>query len=83
MKVGFFLPATTNEEDLSDLFRWSWKERIVNIFAAIWSESTDACQGMKLNLKMFSYNPFETFNVLNVTDTESYDNLFLSQNFNF
>lgn len=35
------------------------------------------------HLKMYTYNPFGEFKVLNVTDTPSYDNLIISQNVNF
>lgn len=30
MKIGFFLPNTTSKANLNDLFRWSWKHRMIN-----------------------------------------------------
>lgn len=76
MKIGIFYPQIAFNDDLHDLFKWSWKQRIINIFAAT-KPSTDS-------LHVFTFNPFGTFQVINVThSSDSYDRFFLRQNSNF
>lgn len=77
MKIGIFFTHTATKEDLQKLFEWSWKHRIINIFAAYHP------QGSEYPLNIFTFNPFGTFDVLNVTGSVDYDSLFLDQKSNF
>lgn len=81
LKIGIFFPQIASSEDLQDLFKWSWKQQIINIFAATYSPSEALITESSLNI--FTYNPFGTFDVINVTGSESYDEYFLSQLSNF
>lgn len=84
MKIGIFFLHIVSREDLQKLFEWSWKQRIVNIFAVTHSHPK-VVQGLNrdFSLNIFTFNPFETFDVIDVTESESYDNFFLSQDSNF
>lgn len=78
MKIGMFYPNvfTVTNEDLNDLFRWSWKQRIIHFFAVIHPSQSEQ------SINIFTFNPFGTFRVINATD-EWYENVFLHRNANF
>lgn len=76
IKIGIFLPQTASPDDLHKLFQWFWKNNIVNIHAAIYSSHTRL-------LTTFAFNPFGTFQVINVSRNESLNKLFLDQKTNF
>lgn len=75
LKIGVFLSDSASSEDIRKIFEWSWKNRIINIFIVTYAGSE--------RLNLFSFNPFGTFNVINVTSDETYDNYFLRQDTNF
>lgn len=80
MKIGMFFQHPASTEDLQKLFEWSWKNRIINIFATTYlNEQTTSSE----ELNIFTFNPFGTFNVINITGTETFENVFLRQNCNF
>lgn len=83
LKIGIFFPHIASSEDLQDLFKWSWKQQIINIFAATHSHSEELIPEPEASLNIFTYNPFGTFDVINVTGSEAYDKYFLSQYSNF
>ncbi len=74
LKIGLFF-ANFGSANLRQLFDWSWKNRIISIFAATQTNSESS-------LSIFTYNPFGTFEVINVTNS-SFNNYFLSQRSNF
>lgn len=76
MKLGLFLSETISSFDVQKMFEWFWTHRIVNIFIASQSSEGDS-------LNIFTFNPFGTFVVINVTGTKSLNNLFPSQQSNF
>lgn len=78
MKIGIFFPHVATSKDLDDLFQWSWSYHIINIFV---STPPDLQSNGLLNV--FTFNPFGTFDVINVTAGESYEKIFLRQNSNF
>lgn len=78
MKIGLFFADSISYNDLLELFKWFFGRRIISIFVACYGESSESMNV----LEVFSFNPFGTFRVLNITDT-NYDNIFLSQNSNF
>ncbi len=81
IKIGIFFTQNASDVDLRKLFEWSWQHRIVNIFAARTSYTGSVLESSLLNI--FTFNPFGTFEVLNLTGSVAYDNLFLKQNSNF
>ncbi len=87
MKIGIFYPHSVTRKDLHNLFEWSWKQRIINIFATTHSSQTEEIRDANSDpvnlLNIFTFNPFGTFKVVNITGSESYDNFFLSQRSNF
>lgn len=74
IKIGLFFPHFRSD-GLRQLFEWSWENRIINIFAAIQKNYGPP-------LSIFTYNPFGTFDVINVTN-RLFDSFFLSQRSNF
>lgn len=60
LKIGFFFPNIVSNDDLQKLFHWLWNNRIIDIFAAF-GEPSEAL------LQVFNFNPFGTFDVINVT----------------
>lgn len=82
MKIGVFYSDPVSTANLQKLFEWSWTHNIINIFAVIYPLVNDglSCEN---SLNVFSFNPFGSFNVINVTGYETFDSFFLSQNSNF
>lgn len=84
MKIGMFFPHFASTVDLEHLFRWCKKQLIVNIFAAAYLQS-EVNQGAsdEPSLNIFTFHPFGTFEVANVTGSETYHEYFLSLDSNF
>lgn len=76
IKIGVFFKQFVGEKDLQKLFEWFWGRGITNVFAATYPIEEDS-------LTIFTFNPFGTFQVINVAASESYDDFFLNQNCNF
>lgn len=83
MKIGLFF-AHDLRHDLQKIFEWCWTHRIVNIFVAFYSDCVDSnsCYNGNL-LNIFTYSPFGTFKVVNVTRSKSAENYFPSKISNF
>lgn len=80
MKIGIFFPQIDSSVDeLWKVFDWSWQNKIINIFAATYSYS----EFTECFLNVFTYNPFGTFTVFNITGSVAYENFFISQTTNF
>lgn len=73
MKIGLFFHADVSSEDLQKLFEWCWRHRMINIFVATSGDS----------LNIFTFNPFGTLNVINITGSETFQNFFMRQDCNF
>lgn len=78
IKVGLFFSHFV-VDDLQQLFEWSFKNRIVNIFAATYVNTEPKSEP---SLNVFAYNPFGTFRVINVTGRDC-EHFFLSHRPNF
>ncbi len=77
LHIGLFFQQFVGEEYLLKLFQWCWERGIINIFAA-----TNAIEEASVgSLNIFTFNPFGTFQVINVSADEQ--NIFLNQNSNF
>lgn len=74
LKIGVFVArnVVTSTDLIERLFRWSWSVGIVNIFGAFYSNIEDAASA----LNVFRYDPFLTFELVNVTESESFQNYF-------
>lgn len=77
MKIGIFFPQLSSMDDLSELFEWCKENLIVNIFAAIEGPTSEDA------LNIFTFHTFGPFDVLNVTNSDSYENYFPSLQSNF
>ncbi|KAJ6645350.1 hypothetical protein Bhyg_00555 [Pseudolycoriella hygida] len=81
IKIGFFFTDAAFH-DLQQLFEWSWKNRIINIFAATYDSYPIETSSDDGRLSIFTYNPFGKFRVENVT-SQSFDLFFISQKSNW
>lgn len=84
MKIGFFLPKFATMDDLGKLFKWCKEHQIFNVFAAcvISPERIEETTPQDL-LNAFTFNPFGSFEVINLTTSEAYGNYFPSLQSNF
>lgn len=85
LKMGmFFQHAIASAVDLLQLFEWSWKEKIISIFAGTYLHTDIGPTSTSERLNVFTFNPFGTMTVINVTGgSEAFDNYYLNQNINF
>lgn len=84
MKIGVFFSHIVASDNLQSLFQWFWKNQIINIFAAFHSyDDVIRVSSAESSLNIFTFNPFGSFDVINVTGSKSFNNLFLSQYSNF
>lgn len=65
-------------ENLQKLFEWCWEYRIIDIFVV-----THVPGSKPSYMHLFTYNPFGTFTVIDVTTDVSLDRLFLTKNPDF
>lgn len=77
-KIGVFFSQPTAREELRKLFQWCKEHLIINIFAATKSFHKSSSHGRQLNI--FSFHPFGTFDVIEVTSDK---NILPSLNSNF
>lgn len=75
-KIGIFFQGYFDPYELLRLFWWCWHEGILDIFAATYPRD-----GITLNI--FTYNPFATFRVVNVSASKSFNDFFIKQTVNF
>ncbi len=80
MKTGRFFYHFVSSDELKKLFEWFWNRRIINVFAATFVMNK---LNNKRSLNLFTFNPFESFRVINITHNYSLDKLFLSVETNF
>lgn len=73
MKIGIFFSTVASSEDLRKLFEWCKEQLIVNVFAATYIDRS---------LNVFSFHPFGTFEVINVSGCWN-DSIYPSLNSNF
>lgn len=76
LKIGMFFTHMLPDDDLGKLFRWCWSHRIINIFAAF-------RQHPESLLNVFNFNPFGTFDLINVTGSVSANEIFPPKITNF
>lgn len=74
IKIGLFSSQPIADDDLLALFEWCWHHRIINVFEAHRDETF---------LAIFTYNPFETFDLINLNGSATFDHYFMRQNTNF
>lgn len=84
LKIGVFFPSGALSNDVQDLFGWCWDQRIINIFVAFYSNDI-VPQGSNVEplLNIFNFNPFGKFQVVNVTEEVSVNNIFNGKKLNF
>lgn len=80
MKIAIFFPLYQSNDDLRTFFEWCWTQKIINIFAAFYLHPKE--YGDETFLHIFSYNPFGTIDVINVTGSREFEKFFLEKNFN-
>lgn len=81
MKIGVFYAQSLASTDIIEkLFQWSWNNRILNIFAAFYLDGEDEMERL---LNVFKFNPYGTFNLINVTQSQSFQNYFPDKILNF
>ncbi len=69
LKVGvFFTHSIRSMDNIRSFFRWCWQVKIFNIFSAFYY---DGDANVKSQLNIFNYNPFSTFDMINVTGSMS------------
>lgn len=71
LKVGvFFTHSIRSMNNIRSFFRWCWQVKIFNIFSAFdFDDAGDP--NVKSPLNIFNYNPFGTFDLINVTGSTS------------
>lgn len=74
LKIGVFFPESLSTENLEKFFKWHWKHKIVNVFVATYIHTS---------MNVFTFHPFGKFSVINVTASESLNDIFVKQNINF
>lgn len=74
LKIGIFVArnVVTSTDHIERLFRWSWSVGIVNIFGAFYSNIEDAASAFNV----LRYDPFVAFELVNVTESQSFQNYF-------
>lgn len=77
MKVGVFFTKPVSIQDLRQLFEWCKLRRIFNVIAVTHFAVTDDPQICFNNsLNVFTFNPFGTVDVINVTSLTSFNDWF-------
>ncbi len=69
----FFVHNVTSMDLIEQVFRWSWKTGIVNIFCAFYYNFRDVAAS---SLNIFRFDPFPTLNLIDVTQSMSLANYF-------
>lgn len=88
VKVGVFFVKDVSTENLLQLFKWFWESQIINIFVGFHTDdnnvngSSTSSSSSSYSLNVYTFNPFGTFSLINVTGSTSFENYFLRQNSN-
>lgn len=84
IKIGVFFTQHTPSEELYKLFEWCKEHLIVNVFAATYPRSgATQVSCSKCPIRVFTFNHFGTFDVINVTGSDTYAEFFPSLKPNF
>lgn len=84
MKIGILFSGIVSTYKMKKLLDWCWKHRIVQIFIAFESTGNPSQLPNSNNfLNIFRLNIFQTFDVINVTGSESIDRVFPSEFLNY
>lgn len=83
LKIGFFFNRFIEVEDLRELFQNCKKHLLANVFATAYAYPTGISTLHGSTLNIFTFNPFGNLDVINVTASKTYDNLFSSIKSNF
>lgn len=76
LKIGFFFTDIIGRDDLQQLFEWLWNHRIINVFVAFGGRNVAL-------LNVYNFDPFGTFELINVTGSESFNKIFPAERSNF
>lgn len=84
MKIGIFLPQLTSMDDLSTLFEWCKDNLVTYVFAAFYMHADGIEQPTtKAKLNIFTFNHFGSLHLINLTNSEAYENYFPDMQSNF
>lgn len=79
MKIGIFFEMNISSmEIVLQLFKWSWSNRIVNIFCAFYYNVKDVAASSVFTV--FRFDPFEETFLINLTESNSLRDYFPSEN---
>lgn len=82
IKIGMIFPDYVSRDNLLKLFGWCKEHLIINIFAAIYFHPDGVEESTaERSLNIFSFHPFDTFELINITAT--YKTFFSGQRANF
>lgn len=77
VKIGvFFANNATSVDIIEKLFRWSWSVGIVDIFTGFYSHNDPNSEPQ---WNVFRFDPFERFELINVTGSGSFHNYFFQR----
>lgn len=76
MKVGIFFRQVTSIDDVRILFEWCKEHHVANVFAAF-----PCIDDREINI--FTFDPFDVDDMINVTTASTYDDFFPSLKSNF
>lgn len=84
MKIGLFFTQLVSLEDIKQLFQWCNESLIVNIFVAFYiTDGKIEGRTAEGSLNLFTFNSFGSFDIINVTASEKYEDLYPSLQSNF
>lgn len=77
LKIGLFIIESLPTSDyLLQLFKWFWQNSIVNIFVAYSAQTGIEIHHSEYSLHIYTFNPYGTFDLINLTDSESLSDYF-------
>lgn len=73
MKIGIFydMMVSPNLKEISNLLLWCWRDHIINVFVTYFTQIN--------NLHTFTFHPYASFKLINLTDDLSPENYFKSK----
>lgn len=86
IKIGIFFQQFVSADDIRKLFEWCKEELIYLVFAATYVKLEGGAKGPMAStdwLNIFTFQPFGTLNVMNVTASESFESYFPGLQSNF
>lgn len=77
IKIGWFFVETIPSLDIVEqLFRWSWRSGIINIFCAFYLNDVGVDEPSSSLFNVFKYDPFGALDLINVTRADSLQEYF-------